>query len=45
MKINEELQKISGVKTITFCHKNLFICACKTYEDAIKVAKISVSSK
>ena len=44
-KENEELQKISGVKTITFCHKNLFICACKTYEDAIKVAKISVSSK
>ena len=42
---NEELQKISGVKTITFCHKNLFICACKTYEDALKVAKISVSSK
>lgn len=42
---NEELQKISGVKTITFCHKNLFICACKTYEDAIKVAQISVSSK
>ena len=42
---NEELQKISGVKTITFCHKNLFICACKTYEDAIKVAKISVRSK
>ncbi len=41
-KENEELQKISGVKTITFCHKNLFICACKTYEDAIKIANISV---
>ena len=39
---NLELQKISGVKTITFCHKNLFICACKTYEDAIKIANISL---
>lgn len=42
---NEELQKISGVDTITFCHKNLFICACKTYEDAIKVAKLSLKSE
>ena len=40
-KENNELQTISGVKTITFCHKNLFICACDTYEDAIKIAKIS----
>ena len=42
---NEELQKISGVDTITFCHKNLFICACKTYEDAIKIAKIAIQNK
>ena len=41
---NEELQKVSGIKTITFCHKNLFICACKTYEDAIKIAEIAVSN-
>ena len=40
-KEEEELQKISGVNTITFCHKNLFICACKTFNDAIKIAKIS----
>lgn len=40
-KENDELQTLSGVKTITFCHKNLFICACKTKEDAIKIAKIS----
>ena len=39
---NSQLQKISGVKTITFCHKNLFICACTTYEDAIKIANISL---
>ncbi len=43
-KENEELQKISGVDTITFCHKNLFICACKTLEDAIKIAKISLKN-
>ena len=42
---NEELQEVSGIKTITFCHKNLFICACKTYEDAIKIAEISVNNK
>lgn len=44
-KENNELQTISGVKTITFCHKNLFICACDTYEDAIKIAKISINNK
>ena len=44
-KENEELQKISGFNTITFCHKNLFICSCKTIEDAIKVANISVLNK
>lgn len=43
-KENEELQKISGVDTITFCHKNLFICACKTFEDALKIAGISVKN-
>lgn len=43
-KENEELQKISGVDTITFCHKNLFICACKTFEDAKKIAEISVKN-
>lgn len=37
----EELQKISGVKTITFCHKNLFICACKTLNDAMEIAEIA----
>jgi len=37
----EELQRISGVETITFCHKGLFICACNTFEDALKIAEIS----
>lgn len=40
-KENEELQKISGIDTITFCHKGLFICACKTFDDALKIAEIS----
>lgn len=39
------LQKISGVDTITFCHKGLFICACKTFNDAIKIAQISLDNK
>lgn len=41
---NEELQKVSGVDTITFCHKGLFICACMTYEDALKIAEISLKN-
>lgn len=40
-----ELQKISGINTITFCHKNLFICACETYKDAIKIAELSLNNK
>lgn len=43
-KENQELQDISGVKSITFCHKNLFICACGTLEDAVKIAKIAIES-
>lgn len=42
---DEKLQNISGVKTITFCHKGLFICACKTFDDAIKIAEISKKIK
>lgn len=44
-KENEQLQEISGVDTITFCHKNLFICACKTFDDAKKIAEISINNK
>ncbi len=40
-KEGKELQEITGIDTITFCHKNLFICACETFDDAIKIAKIS----
>lgn len=38
----ETLKKVSSVKTIRFCHKNLFICACDTLDDAIKIANISI---
>lgn len=39
------LQEISGINTITFCHKGLFICACKTLEDALKIARVSMDNK
>lgn len=39
------LQKESNVDTITFCHKGLFICACKTFDDAIKIANIAINNK
>lgn len=39
-----KLKKVSGVDTITFCHKGLFICACKTFSDALKIAKIAKES-
>lgn len=44
-KEEKELQQISGIKTITFCHVGLFICACKTFEDAILIAKTAINNK
>lgn len=44
-KEKQELKTISKVDTITFCHKGLFICACDTYEDAIKIAEIAVNNE
>lgn len=41
-KEGKELQDISGIKTINFCHKGLFICACNTLEDAKKIAIIAI---
>ncbi len=43
-KEGKELQDISGIKTITFCHKGLFICACKTFEDAKKIAMMAIDN-
>lgn len=39
---DEELQKVSGVNTATFCHANRFMSVAKTKEDAIEMAKIAV---
>ena len=33
---DEELQKVSGIKTAHFCHKKLFLATATTKEDAIK---------
>ena len=41
----EELRKISGIKTINFCHNNLFICSCNEYDDAILIAKIAINNQ
>jgi len=42
---SDALKKISGIKTIKFCHKGLFICACETYQDALKIANIAVKNE
>ena len=37
-KRDEELQRVTGVKTARFCHNAGFICSCETIEDAIALA-------
>ena len=34
---DEELQKVSGIKTAHFCHKKLFLATAETKEDAIRL--------
>lgn len=41
---NEELQKVTGVKTATFCHNACFICVANEFEDALKLAKLAVQN-
>lgn len=41
---NEELQKVTGVKSATFCHNACFICVTNELDDAIKLAKIAVEA-
>lgn len=41
---NEDLQKVTGVKTATFCHNACFICVADELDDAIKLAKLAVES-
>lgn len=44
-KNKDELRKTTGIKTFNFCHKNLFICACDTFDDAIKIAQVSIENE
>ena len=39
---NEELQKVTGVKTATFCHNACFICVASEFNDAIELARMAV---
>lgn len=43
--IDEELQKVSGVKSATFCHLTLFLSACRTLDDAYLMAKLAIENK
>lgn len=38
---DEELQKVSGIKTARFCHKNLFLFTADTLEDVLKSTLLS----
>ena len=38
---NEELQKLSNVKTANFCHRSLFLATADTLEDALKLVLLS----
>ena len=40
-KRDEELQRVTGVKTARFCHNAGFICSCETMEDAINLAYLA----
>lgn len=42
---NEDLEKETNIKGATFCHKNLFICCCKTLKQAIMLAEKAINIK
>lgn len=42
---NEELQKVTGVDTASFCHNARFICVAGTLEDAMDLAKMAVENE
>ena len=42
---DEDIQRVSGVKTATFCHANGFIGGAMTLEDAISMAKKAMETK
>ena len=39
---DEELQKVTGVSTATFCHNAGFICVADNLEDALKLAELAI---
>lgn len=39
----EELQNITGIKELTFCHASGFLCAVETKEQAYEVARLAIS--
>jgi len=42
---DDELQKVSGVESATFCHSSLFLGACLSLDDAYKMARIAIENK
>lgn len=42
--VNEDLEKTSGIKDITFCHVNCFLVATKSLEAALKVASVTMDA-
>lgn len=41
----DNLSKVTGIKTIKFCHRGGFLCNTETLNDAIKLAKIAIEFK
>lgn len=41
---NEDLQRVTGVKTASFCHNAGFICVADEFEDALRLAEIAVNN-
>jgi len=41
-KTQEELVKLTGIKTLRFCHPNAFLIAAEEKEDAVKAAKMAL---
>ncbi|MDF2632299.1 MAG: hypothetical protein K0Q85_895 [Caproiciproducens sp.] len=43
-KSEAELQEISGIKTLSFCHNNRFLISAATLEDTVKACKTSLDA-
>lgn len=44
-KTADELKSISGIETITFCHKGRFLISCDTLEDTLKACELAKSQQ